>query len=243
MNFLEAKKGICRKLDIEWDEIETNDLFTVADIEDYVNEACIKAWDYAYWDFAEICKEVDLTSTDITNTYIAYPFDMAPLSINLLRVNQKEFKKLNHRDFRRLLELRPTSTDKVWAEFNQLIFINPNCVTAGDNLELYGKEKLSRLTSDTELLPFSPDVNTELLSGNQAIIILAYAEALSSEKKRNPNQAILEEKKGYSLLEGLRQQFGKGRATEQSSNRPFFNVPDYYRGNNGSTNGSSIGMF
>lgn len=243
MTFLEAKKGLCRKLGIEWDEIENNDLFTVADIEDYVNEGCIKAWDYSYWNFAEMSKSVSLTATDKTNGYIAYPFDLAPLSINLLKVNGAEFKKYNFRDYQRYLELKPNGTEKIWAEYNQLIFINPNCFTDGSILDIYGKEMFTRLTGDNELLPFSPDVNTELLSGNQAIIILSYAEALSSEKKRNPNQAVIEEKKAYGLLEGLRQQFGKGRATEQSANRPFFNVPDYYRGNNPGGNSSIIGMF
>lgn len=241
MNFLDAKKGLAIKLDIKLTELENTDLFSMDDLNYYLNEACIKAWDYCYWDFAEMCKTLALIASDITNGYISYPSDLAPLSINLLRVDSIEYKKYNFRDFQRYLELNPTGKDKVWAEYNQKIFINLNCVAVGSVVELYGKEMFTILTSDSELLPFSQDVNTELLSGNQAIVLLAYAEALSSEKKRNPNQAVLEEKKAYGLLESLRQQFGKGRATEQSANRPFFNVPNYFGPSAGS--GNNLGKF
>jgi hypothetical protein len=37
MTFLEAKKELCKKLNISYDDIDLNDLFTETDLEEYIN--------------------------------------------------------------------------------------------------------------------------------------------------------------------------------------------------------------
>jgi hypothetical protein len=70
--------------------------------------------------------------------------------------------------------------------------------------------------------------DAEMSSGNEAVILLAYAFLLSSEKKKNPTQAAAEEKRAYTLLDVLWSKFAERRAQNLPQNRPFFNVGDNY---------------
>ena len=66
MTYLEAKKALCRKLNIDYTDIANNDLFTLVDIEDFVAQGAMQAYDYEFWDFAEHSKTATLVAGDIT---------------------------------------------------------------------------------------------------------------------------------------------------------------------------------
>lgn len=240
MTNLEAKKALCRKLNIDWTDIANNDLFSAEDIQDFVNQGVKQAYDYDFWDFAEHSKTATLESSDITNGYVSYPNDIQPSSIYYLTIGGEEFDKKNFVSFKKWFEKNPTDQSKFWAEFKRLIMFNINACSAGDTIDIYGKRNQRLLSGDSDLLPFSPDTDDEETSGNQACIHLAYAEALDSEKKKNPNQAEVERKKAYSILAVLSGNLKQGRATEQSKNRPMFEVGNMFGRNSGNRD---IGTF
>lgn len=240
MTNLEAKKALCRKLNIDWTDIANNDLFTAEDIQDFVNQGAKQAYDFESWDFAEHSKTATLESADITNGYVAYPNDIQPSSIYYLTIGSEEFDKKNFVSYKKWFEKNPNDDSKYWSEFKRLIFFNINACSAGDVIDIYGKRNQRLLSADADLLPFSPDTDDEETSGNQACILLAYAEALDSEKKKNPNQAEIERKKAYSILGVLATALKQGRASEQSKNRPMFDVPDFFGNQAGSRD---IGTF
>jgi hypothetical protein len=241
MTNLEAKKALCRKLNISWSDISNNDLFSSEDIQDYVNQGAMQAYDYEFWDFAEHSKTATLEASDITNGYVAFPRDINPSSIYYITINGKEFDKKSFQSYKKYFELQPTATDRFWSEFKRLLFFNVNACSAGHVVDIYGKQSFRALSGDSDLLPFSPDTDNEEYSGNQACILLAYAEALSSDKKKNPSQAKAEYDKATVILDRLSGQIKQGRASEQSKNRPMFNVPDMFP--NRSNGSSSIGTF
>lgn len=241
MTNLEAKKALSRKLNIDWSDIANNDLFSSEDIQDYINQGVMQAYDYKFWDFAEHSKTATLESTDITNGYVAYPNDILPSSIYYVSINAKEYTKRNFTSFKKLLEDQSTSLDKVWAEYKRLLFFNQNTCSAGHVIDIYGKRGCRTLSNDSDLLPFSPDTDNEEYSGNQACILLAYAEALSSEKKKNPGQAKAEFDKATLILDRLAGQMDQGKASEHSPNKPMFDVPNMFPNRNGGS--SSIGTF
>lgn len=243
MTNLEAKQSLARKLNIDYSDIANNDLFTDTDLQDFVNQGAMQAYDFRFWDFAEHSKTAELGAEDITKGYVAYPADILPSSVYLLTVGGQEFDKKNFTSYKKYLIDDPTGNEKYWAEFKRLIFLNTNneYVVAGATLDVYGKRGFRALSEDTDLLPFSPTSDNEEMSGNQACILLAYAEALSSEKKKNPTQAEIERKKAYEILGVIAKQLEQGRASEHIKNRPMFNVPNYFgRNNNGATD---IGRF
>lgn len=236
MTFLEAQKALCRKLNISYTDIAYNDLFTLDDLKEWLNFGSLKAWDYKPWDFTEGAKNNNTLDTD----YYDYPVDMVTGGAKFLTVAGEEYEKLTYEDYRKYLSDEPAGTEKVWAEYKRYIFINKNAYTIGDEYIVFGKLKAEPLVNDTDLMPFSPDSDNEEYSGNQAIVLLAYAEALDSEKMKNPNQSIIQEKKANQILEILWKPFAEARALQKSKDRPFFNVPDYFGKTN---NASNIGNF
>lgn len=244
MTLLEAKQSLSRKLGINYSDIANNDVFSETDLEEYINTACYLAWDVTFWDWSEHSKTATLTSTNITNGYVSYPNDIQPSSIYYLAINGKEQKKKNFAGFKRFFEANPSGQDKFWAELKRLIFINTNYATAGMVIDIYGKKNFERIEDDTDVLPFSPDVTAgaEQFSGNDAIIILAYAQALSSEKMKNPTQGAVEEKRAYGIFQLLKSQLEQGRAIEDPINTPMFQVPDYFRMSFGSTTNGTFSI-
>lgn len=233
MIFSEAQEKLCQKLDIDFATIALNGLFTLADIKGYINDAGMEAWDKYFWDFAEDAKTAELAGSDITNGYVPHPPTFVPSSIFLLKLAEKEQDKKNFQDFLKEFERNSASTSAIWAEYKRLVFFNKNRVAAGDTIEVWGKKFYVELSSDSDLMPFSPTSDANSLSGNEAIITLAYAKALGSEKKRNPQQSLIEEKKALATLATLWEQAKQGRSIEQPKNRPMFDVPDFFKGSAG----------
>tara|TARA_B100000508_G_C11460132_1_gene278813 strand:- start:1511 stop:2242 length:732 start_codon:yes stop_codon:yes gene_type:complete len=241
MTRLEAKKALCRKLNIDYDNIALNDLFTETDLEEYLDTAGIKAWDFAFWDVAEHSKTGTLTSDEISDGHQAYPRDIAPSSIYFLTIGGKEYKKRNLAAYKRIFIKDANDDEKVWCEYKRLIFFNTNVAQSGDTIEIYGKKTYTKLTADTDLLFFSPEQDDDEYSGNSAIVRLAYSEALASDKLKNPSQAEVEKNGAFEVLAVLKRNLEQGRATEQEQDRAMFDVPDFFATSNRSSN--NVGKF
>jgi hypothetical protein len=235
MTNLEAKQALARKLDINYSDIANNGLFSDADLQDYIQAGVNKAWDYKPWTFTEDTKK----TTSISTEYYDYPADFEDESITRLTVARKEYRKLNFDDYQKYLADNSTATDRIWSEHKRWYFINQNAYTVGDEIDLTGKLRAPTLSADGDLLPFSPESDNNENSGNRAIIQFAYAEALSSEKKKNAAQGTIEEKRGYAMLDALWAPMGARRSKEQSQERPFFDVPDFFA-NGGRGNSRNI---
>src|SRR5262249_54331481 len=147
-----------------------------------------------------------------------------------LTVGGKEYKKIIDEDYYKFFEDYPDATDRIWTEIETFIFINQNAYTIGDELDLFGKKYPAAPSADGDLLPFSPTTDNYEHSGNEAIVQFAYAEALDSEKLKNPAQAEVERKKGYQTLDILWKPFADQRALLQSKGRSMFNTPDFFGG-------------
>ena len=184
MTLAEAKQHLSRKLNLNYSDIANNDLFTDTDLGEYIKLGLIKAWDYKPWDFTEGSKTATTVSDMLTSGYADYPTDFQSGSIYLLKINGEEYKKLLFQDYLKLREDYPNSSGRYWSEQKRFIFINPDAYSAGQTLDLYGKLMPPILSLSTDLLPFSPDSDNYEHSGNEAIVLLAYSEALASERKR-----------------------------------------------------------
>ncbi len=228
MTFSEAKQALARKLNIDYTDIANNDLFSDTDLGDWINFGLLRAWDYKRWNFTEGAKTKILSAGEITNGYIDSPTDFMLGSIYLARINGKEWGKKDYSDYLKWFEDNPGDTSKFWSQLRTFIFFNNLAAAAGQTLDLYGKSKATQMVNTTDLLPFSQDTDNEEYSGNNAIVLLAYAEALSSEKKNNPNQGMIEEKRAFFILDLLWKPFEENKSIAQSVNRPFLDVPDFF---------------
>ncbi len=243
MNFLEAKQELSRKLNIDYTDIANNQLFSDTDLGAWINLGVLRAWDYRRWPFTDAA---ETATTAVNQDYYDYPQGVVEGSIYLLKVGGLEYKKLMMEDYLNWFQSdqNPTATDKFWSEYKTFIFINKNAYAQGtDTFDVYGKAKAPTLSNTTDLLPFSPVTDNQQYSGNEAIVQLAYAEALMSNKKNDPSKAKLERDEAYATLELLWKPFADSRATLQSKNRPFFAPPNFFRNRFPNNNDTNIGSF
>jgi hypothetical protein len=259
MEFIDAKNTLCSaKLNIDYDDVVSgeNQLFSLNDIEDAVNYGIRKAWDYKLWPFAEGNIDTSGSTSGGVNPFVISEFgtDFQEQSFFLAIVSGVPWfgegaGKRNFRDFMQWLSDNPTDTSKIWAEYGGQFFFNLNALPANYELDIYGKfhaPLYSNLNGDdSNAMPFSvesADDTTSDSSGNDAIILFAYAFLLGGEKKKNPNQAAIEEKNAYAILDTIWAFIAEGKAQNQPMNRPFFNVDNFFPGRS-NRNNTNIGNF
>ena len=245
MQLSEAKQALCNKLNILYADVQAgiNDLFSDADLTDAIQAGVNIAWDYERWQFTLDAKKTTVSSDDLTNGYLDYPNTFEDESIFLLTVNGGEWGKRNFADYQRYFSDNPTATDKLWSEFKRVYFVNVNSLALNDEIDVYGKLRAPTMVNATDKLPFSPENDNDENSGNRAIVELAYAEILESDKKKNPAGAEVARKKALGWLAALWAPMAARKSQEQSQNRGFFDdVPDFFapKGSGRSTN---IGNF
>jgi len=245
MELSEAQTALCGKLNISLTSVTagTNSLFSVSDLNDYINDGAKQAWDYKPWTFTEKTYMFIIPSNFATTDYVDYPNTFEDESAVRLAVNGVEFVKKNWADYQKWFSDYPTDASKFWTEHERFVFINANAVTAGQEADISGKLRCPVLANATDLLPFSPQLDTQENSGNVAIVHLAYAHALQSEKKKNPAAAAAVEKDALAMLGILWAPMGERKAEKAAQNRPFFNSGDMFPQNRRSPYDGNIGNF
>lgn len=234
----EAKQHLSRKLNIDYSNISNNDLWSETDLQVFIQLGVLKAWDFKPWPFTQKVKK----ATSVDTEYYDHPTDIMNGSIYRLTMAGKEYKKLDPQSYFKRFEDDENAQDRIWTELETYIFVNQNAYTVGDEMCLFGKKFPTTLSATSDLLPFSPTTDNYEHSGNEAIVQFGYAEALDSEKLKNPSQAEIERKKAYETLRVLWQPFADQKALMQSAGRPMFEVPDFLGGRGRSSN-QYIGNF
>ena len=231
----EAEQALARQLNTSIADIiaGSNQLFTQADIDGYINNGVKRAWDYKPWTFTEKTYKFTLTSLMISAGYIDYPNTFEDESafrfeVPALTAGAAEFEKKIFADYQKWFADYPTDTLTIWTEHERFIFFNPLAVSAGQEADISGKLRAPTLSNASDLLPFSPTTDNQENSGNSAIILFAYAEALASDKKNNPAAAKDQEARALNLLDTVWKPIGERRAQKNSQNRPFFNTSDMF---------------
>jgi hypothetical protein len=247
MLFSESKQSLARLLNINYANIANDALFSDADLGDYIQTGVNRAWDAYPWSFTEGAKRMTAAvdpSTGLLPVYIMYPETFEDESAKRLIITGKgEFEKISFADYQKFLDDNPLATDKLWADYNRRIFVNKNAYSIGDEVSIWGKIRAMTLTNANDTLPFSPDTDNEENSGNKAIVRLAYAGVLSSDKKKEYAQGSVEEKSALEMLAALWAPMGQRRAAEQPKDRPFFNVPDLFPRRGSGPTSRNIGNF
>jgi len=234
---------LATQLDIDYATIANNELFSDANLQAYINRAIQRAWDYKPWPFTQ--KAEALLTTPATDYYDSPGAIMLDSGFRLT-VAGKEYKILSMQAYQKYLADNPTGTDRVCAFWESFVFINANAYTPGDEIVFFGKQYAPVLSADADLMPFSLISDNNEHSGNGAIVQLAYAEALESEKKQNPMLrksviASTERKDAYDTLDLLWKPFGEFFSNQQQGARAMIDMPDFFAGRNSSS--KTIGNF
>jgi len=237
MQFLTAKQALARKLDIDYSNIANNQLFTDADLGDYVQQASNRAFGLEDWPF----KEDPQTVTTLNTAYYDAPPKFEPRSVMLLVINGKSYKKWNYLDYVLYFQNNPTATDCVFAEYAGFLFVNQNSYTVGQAMDIYGKLLAPTFSNSTDELPFT-STDTQQDIGNEAIILLAHSNALASDKLKQYEAAEDVEKKALTILENIWKPYEDANGLSQRNNRPQFDVPNFF-GPTPPNNANNLGRF
>lgn len=235
MTFTEAKAALAAKLDINITNIASNSLFSESQLETWLAAGIQRAWDYKPWPFTQRT----ITATTVDTEYYDHPNTLMLHSLNRLVINGKHYgNPMDFDDYILWKAQNPTSTDRVWAMHETYVFINRLSYSVGQTMDMSGKKYPPHMSSGSDLLPFSPMTDNSEHSGNQAIVELAYAEALGSDKLKRLSESMTHQESAYATLDLLWQPFAQQKAFQQTT-RPMFNVPNLF---GGSGNGQ-IGNF
>jgi len=223
MTFQEAQQNLTYKLGISYTNLNSNDLITSIMVRDWLNMAGLQAWDYARWPFAEKVYTTASTGAE----YYDYPDDFYENSIYILRAtdadgNYQIYEPTRYPDYLKYRSDYTAGTDKIWATHRRFYFVNPYACPTGRTIEITGRQRYTVLSEDSSLMAFSPDSDNEENSGNQAIVKLAYAIALASEKINNPQKALIEEKGAYQMLDIIYAKYQGDKSIYQTKNNPLF---------------------
>jgi hypothetical protein len=246
MQFVEAQQDLCRDLNINFTDVTAgqNSLFSLDDIKAFVIAGAHQAWDYKPWTFTEKTYTFSITSGIVTAGYVDYPSNFEDESAYRLEIEGvAEFTKKNFADYQKWFTDYPNDTSKIWSEHERFIFTNPNAISAGQTADITGKLRMPTPVNDTDLLPFSPTQDNNENSGNDAIVHLARAHALQSEKKKEYTQAVAVEKDALAMLDNVWKPMGERRAQQQSQNRSFFNTFDFFPNRRSTRGDTNIGNF
>ena len=232
MTYKESIQETCRKLNIDYNDVAAglNELFKLDDLKSWINLAAQRAWDFHKWIFSEEAVYSQTSSEE----YYDYPDNFVSDSIFLLKVEQADGKmetygKKRYEDYMKYREDYSDGEDKIFSDYRRYYFINPNTFSgAGRKIEIWGKKKAIKLLDDADLLPFSPDTDDEENSGNEAIVKIAYAIALASDKKKDPSKAAREEADAYTMLKIIADKEKEEQIRYQVKNRPLFDIPQFF---------------
>lgn len=224
MTYLESQKAVCRLLDIDHANIAFNGLFNLDDIKEVLLTAIRRVWDRKDWDFKYESKKITAVATD----YYDFPDTFVAGTIKFLSVGGAQYDPLSYKSYRKYLEDNSTGSNKYYSFLKRFLFINQNAITVGDEIDVVGQLKAPQPSVDGDLLPFSENVDNQEMSGNDAIVKIAAAELLDSEKKQNPTKAKDFRSDADSMIEQVWQPMADSRANLQNRDMPQFDTPDYF---------------
>ena len=101
-------------------------------------------------------------------------------SVYLVRVNDERFVKVTHESYLKHLEENSTSTDKIWSEFDEEIYINGGACTVGETISSYGQKAVADMSGDSDTTPFTGKEE----SFDEAVILAAMAIGLFKMEER-----------------------------------------------------------
>ena len=211
MNFLQAKQALSRKLDIDYTNIANNGLFTDEDLGAYINAGQNLAWSMYTWEPEQVSKTI--TNTEATS--YTYPVGLLPKSATVLFVEGEQYPKFDYESYNNLLATEDGDETKMWSDFDGSVYIN--YYESTDSLIVLGTNAVTELSATTDALFFTDE------SGNDAVVDLAYAEALGSGKLNNPNKAQYIEQNAIQKLATVWRRQSQDKSRENSTKEMFSN--------------------
>lgn len=203
---------------------QNSTLFSDSDKNDFINDAIVWVGNLRKWPQREMCAEY-IAGTEAGEGYYDYPnspVQFAPESIRTLVINDIGYTQKDYYDLMAIIRDEKSADDTdphYFANFGSWFFIYPIIDLNGLTLKVTGVTKPASLSSDSDTTIWSDDME-EL---NEAVLNVALFNATGIDKYLTLAQSIADLVWGRFVTE-------KQKAVP--IDRPFFNVPDFFKGGN-----------
>lgn len=170
--------------------------FTEDMLNGWINQAHRWAASYKKFPFTE--KRDKSANTSDSEEEHDYPSDFKTDSIRILTVGGKRLRKTNFDDYLRYKEEQTNGTDRIFADFNRVYYINPNIDITG-TIVAYGQYLVDEL--DTSVPTTTTVFSNSEENGNEAMVqeIMSYAKT----RENKLNEAAAHHENAKTILEGI----------------------------------------
>ena len=212
------------RLKINWSDVSNNDLFTEAQLTNWLTMArdlAVARWP---WPFTEGRREI--TTVSGQEKY-DYQTDMKTDGVRYLQVNGKRYYKTLFDDYMNYKEDFSTGGEKLYTDWNRVLMINYLADGFSNSIVVYAQMSISGAVSSAVSTTVFTMAEPE---GDEAIVKLAYAMALGSDKKKRPNDAIKEKNEAIQILDEMWKRIADDQFSYQTYNRPMWERFDVLNG-------------
>ena len=168
--------------------------YTYTILTDWFTLAHKWATSYKKWPYTEGKESTTFASS---SEEYAYPEGWRPDSIRLLQVGGKRLQKTNFEDYQIFREENSSSQDRVFSDYRDRYFINPN-IDVGGTITVWGQYQPYWDKTDEDFKTIFTNVDED---GNEAIIQRMLSFAMEKEKKAQESLNFLQ--KGMKLLDEM----------------------------------------
>ena len=208
MKFIDLQKEVKRRLSI----FQDNTFYTEEMIKNWINIANKWACAYKPWPFTEKAK---YTLSVANQEEYDYPEEFMSDSIRILKVDGEIYEKVRYEDYFRLKN-DIFFKDKIFTDFNRIIFIYPVISVSGKEILIFGQEMPRDLINDTDETPFA--YNEE--EGEEAII--KYALKIALQRGGFYDRATIEGEEARLILENIWGRISGEQSTYLSKSSQYF---------------------
>ncbi len=206
-------------------------LFTPTRIAQLIQNAYI--WAAGQFNWPQLEKAM-LTNTFAGYFYYDYPLRFRNDSLTRLTVNDLKYKLIAFDDWLDFKEENPNSTERFFADYARQYFIFPTPTADGDkNISIWGIEEATGLLQPGDETIFSRSDDR----GNEATVKKAFSVGI---KRIDAKLAQAEEAEAVILLTNSYADYIKKQQKYQRKDHPFLEVPDFFKGNGGTTERGSF---
>lgn len=233
-NFSMDKTDIVNQVLVRLGASTTLGYYTDTMMLDWFKLAHKYATSYKKWPFTEGKESTTFSSS--TEEY-EYPEGWRPDSIRMLQVGGKRHQKLNFEDYQRFREDNPSSSDRVFSDYVDRYFINPNTDASG-TITVWGQYTPYFDVTDEDFTTVFSDVEED---GNEAIVQKMMGYAMEKEKKTQESMACYAKSK--ELLDGIWKRIQDEQYAYQTKNRGMFKYFDVITGSGSNEDENQFNFF
>lgn len=206
-----SRDDIFREVLVRNNRTTTDGFITDTILKNWYIQATDWAYSYKKWPFTEGRIQTTFTTGGGNNNDEWYFEGYKANSFRFIQVGGKRLEKRNFTDYQILLEEEPGKTDRIWAEFSRVIYINPNADVSGSVVAYCQYNPVIDVTNETAPTLFS-GFDEE---GNEALI-LEMSGKLFDKENQAEKTSIIAHQKATALLDAMWQRVLDERYTAQT---------------------------